>query len=70
MLFRSEADWLPSGKPEEARGSKPNARRSAPSSADSACTAAASREGFLGAEAIAHKPFVASLNERVSIGGT
>ena len=54
------------------RGSKQKARLSAASSVASAFTSAtsleAALEGALGAEAIAHKPFVAPLNKRLCVG--
>lgn len=54
------------------RGSKQKARLSAASSVVSAFAAATSLEetlgGALGAEAIAHKPFVAPLNKRFFVG--
>ena len=54
------------------RGSKQKARLSAASSVASAFAAATSLEealgGALGAEAIAHKPFVAPLNKRLCVG--
>ena len=50
------------------RGSKQKARLSAASSVVSAFAAATSLEEALGAEAIAHKPFVAPLNKRFFVG--